>query len=317
MTVRTLLLVIASLAAAGCGAAQDTSGPIASRPGVIVPWLDRPAPAYSFPPPRPLHYPTRAPSCRATQIRAALLRSGVGLGNVLERFGFTNIGSTPCLLRGFPQVMGVVRGNLRKVPVRSSPSGTYFGMLQPADMSPGGRVLLDLATTDVCDVARLLTFTHLRFRLPGGGWVRARGVLPDACGLPMTLSSFGLPAGWAPPPRRPGTPDVLRLGLALPRSVTAGRVLRYTISLSNPTASDVSLSPCPSYTEMLFDGRRRIEHSFRLNCSEVREIPAHGRVRYAMELPLPRNLPAWWAKIGWYLNTPADLVSGGALSVVR
>jgi hypothetical protein len=318
MTVRMLPLVIACLAAAGCGGSQATSGPVASRSGdSIVPWLDRVAAAYTIPPPRPLPYTTTAPPCRATQIRAAKLRSGVGLGNVLEEFGFTNVGSAGCLLRGFPQVAGTVGGVLRTVAVRRSPSGTYFGALQPADMAPGGRVLLDLATTDVCDVPRPLTFTHLRFRLPGGGWVTARGVLTAPCGLPMTLSQFGLPRRWAPPPRRPGTPDVLRLRLALPRSVKAGTVLRYTLTLSNPMPSAVNLSSCPSYTESMLDGRHRVGHSYRLNCSEVRVIPAHGRVRYAMRLALPQSLPAGWAKIAWYLNTPAGLVTGGGISVVR
>jgi hypothetical protein len=91
--VPTLLAAIAS----GCGAPAER--PSSAGAGAVVPWIDRPAPRYQAPAPRVVPYPTTSPPCRAGQLVVRQRRTGVGLGNVLERFAFRNLGATPCLLR--------------------------------------------------------------------------------------------------------------------------------------------------------------------------------------------------------------------------
>ncbi len=66
----------------------------------------------------------------------------MGLGNQLEELVFTNIGATPCLLRGYPTIRA---GNGRVL--HPQHGGTYFGLLTPADLQPRGHVFLDLATS--------------------------------------------------------------------------------------------------------------------------------------------------------------------------
>jgi hypothetical protein len=111
---------------AACGEAQP--GGASVNGGGIVEWADRPAPAYSPPEPTPLPYTTTAPICRVEQLRATGAVGGVATGNVDERFTFTNVSDSTCLLRGFPTVSGLAPDGRRVLldPTRS-PNGTFFG----------------------------------------------------------------------------------------------------------------------------------------------------------------------------------------------
>src|SRR5439155_11946404 len=119
---------------------------------------------------------------------------------------FINTGSGRCLLRGYPTITGVAPSGDRRT-LRPTRGGTYFGRLIPADMAPGGRTFLDVATSAGCDGGRRpgTTYRQLVFDLPTGGRVRAGQVsITAVCGLSM--SEFGLPERYAPVPRpTPGT----------------------------------------------------------------------------------------------------------------
>jgi hypothetical protein len=144
-----VLALLAAAVASGCSGSAGPSS--AGRTVAIVPWIGQPAPPYNPPAPRVVPYATAAPVGRAGQLGVRQERMGVGLGNVLERFAFLNLGERPCLLRGFPKVTGVTTTRVRRpVPARRSSAGTYFGHLVPADIAPGERGFLDFATTDVC-----------------------------------------------------------------------------------------------------------------------------------------------------------------------
>jgi len=58
-----------------------------------------------------------------------------------------------------------------------------------------------------------------------------------------------------------------------------------------------------------------VHRSFALNCQSVHAIPAHGHVRYAMRLTVPRRSEPAIGKIGWTLNTPAGPFAGSALRI--
>jgi hypothetical protein len=155
------LVVVLAAAVWGSGRPAAASGPATPASVGIVPWVNRPAPAYPFPAPRQtrLVYATSAPPCRPGQLRATGAATGAATGNVVERFTFTNVSRRTCLLRGFPTISGVGPGGTRRtLHPRRSPSGTFFGQLTPADLSPGRHVLLDLATED----------GHLRPDAPSG-----------------------------------------------------------------------------------------------------------------------------------------------------
>jgi Protein of unknown function (DUF4232) len=288
----------------------------------VVPWIDRPAPPYQAPAPRVVPFSTKSPPCRAGQLAVRQLRTGVGLGNVLERFAFRNLGATPCLLRGFPRVTGVTAGGVRRlVPARRSPDGTYFGTLIAADIGPGGRGLLDFATADGCrhPSGSAKRYRALVFALPArGGVVSApESSLVMTCGF-LKMSQFGLPAPRRTVPTpKPGTPDTLTVSVALLAAVRAGTTFRFVVTLANPTAITVRLTPCPRYNEGIYTTGGRVSRWYWLNCEGARSIAAHARVRYAMALPIPTDVPAGFAKFWWVLGTPNKPLRGAGIIITR
>ncbi len=300
-----LLLVLAGTS--GCG---STATRAPSALAGVVPWVNRPLPLYVIPDPKPIPYPTSALPCRAEQLRVSQGRGGVGLGNQLQQLVFINVGARPCLLRGSPTISaGTATGSRRAL--RPQHGGTYFGQLVPADLPPGGHVFLDLATSTGCEGGRkpAVRYRKLLFALPQGGSVQAEQVsITEDCGLSM--SDFGLPRRYSHPQPAPGTAGVLQVRLELPASVRAGTTLRYTVTLSNPTKTTVALHPCPGYSEGVYASGLVVRRSFALNCDSVHDIPAHGHVRYAMRLALPRRLVPGIAKFGWNLNTPTGPFAG-------
>jgi hypothetical protein len=315
------LVVVLAAGACGSGRPGAASGPATPAALGIVPWIDRPAPAYTFPSPgqRRLVYATSAPPCRAGQLRATGAVTGAATGNLVERFTFTNVSRHTCLLRGFPTISGVgPSGTLRTLHPRRSPSGTFFGQLTPADLSPGRHVLLDLATEDVtCNPMHPPVYRDLRFGLPGGGTLRSRARLTRVCDG-WTMSHFGLPASAYVPPRPPGSVSTLRLRMWSPgvSHTRPGATVRFVIMLSNATHTTVRLDPCPSYTLGIYAIGFVRRRSYFLNCDTVTAIRPGQHVRYRMRLAIPvTGRLHGVAKFAWQLNTPTALSAARALDV--
>src|ERR1700686_2398301 len=92
-------------------------------PGIVA-WVNRPAPAYTPPPPEMSPYPTGTPRCLACQLRPSAGPSGAAAGNSLDGITLTNVGPA-CLLGGRPVVTALNAAGQR---VTLSPRpGTYFG----------------------------------------------------------------------------------------------------------------------------------------------------------------------------------------------
>jgi hypothetical protein len=96
-----------------------------------------------------------------------------------------------------------------------------------------------------------------------------------------------------------------------------GSVLRYTITLVNPSTTAALLRPCPSYTQGLYAHGLVVRRSFALNCDSVHSIPAHEQVRYAMQLAVPRHAVPGVTKFGWSLDTPTGPFVGRVISLTR
>jgi uncharacterized protein DUF4232 len=297
---RVLWLLLLLAGVSGCGSAARSP----ASDGV-VPWVSRPLPTYTVPDPKLVRYPTSAPLCRGSQLRVSQGRNAVGLGNRLEELVFTNLGASPCLLRGYPAISAETPAGTRRLlhPLRG---GTYFGLLVPADLRPGGHVFLDFGTSNCacrCEGGAPVRYRDLVFTLPHGGSVQGRDVsISQDCFLSM--SAFGLPARYALPRAVPGTAGALRARLRLPASVRAGSTLRFVVTLSNPAKTPVTLDPCPGFTEGIYTSGLSARHSFALNCDSVRSIPAFGHVRYELRLAVPSRATPGPAKLGWGMNTP-------------
>ena len=301
MRLRTLLVVVL---AAGCGAAHETSG--------VVPWLDHPLALYRVPPPRTISYPTSAPACHASQLRATQGRGGAAAGTYYERVVFTNVGTTTCLLRGYPTISAVGPSGVRQQ-LRSQMHDHGVDALVPADIPPGKHVLLDLRSSDQCYPA-----AHYRrpvFRFPHVGSIAAGDRFGLLVFCDLAWSNVGLPLREVSVSTIPGTPSTLELKLRVPAMVRAGSTLRYVATLHNPTATKVVLKPCPGYTQGLYASGLVVRGSFELNCAAARSIPAGGRVRFEMRLAVPERAKAWFAKLGWSLDTPTGPFTGAAIRI--
>ncbi len=282
-------IVACALIASALTACGTTQADGSSTHAGVVAWVDRPAPPYTAPPPAAVPYTTAAPACRADQIHASGAAIGFATGNVDERFTFTNISRSSCLLAGFPAVTAQApnghRLHPRGVP---APGGTFFGQLAPAAIPPGRHVYLDLTTEDVsCTLGRPVVYRDLTFRLPNGRRLITQTRLTRFCGH-WRMSRFGLPQRTtADLPPRPGSVDSLRVIISLPPTARPGATLRYLVTLANPSDTAVRLDPCPTYTEAVASIHRYLHRAFFLNCDAVPVIAPGLRVRYAMRLRLP------------------------------
>lgn len=293
---------------AGCTSARHAGGPI--------PWVNRPVARYEVPTPTLIPYPVSAPACRASKVRIGQGRGGAAAGTLYERLVFTNVGKRSCLLHGYPMITGVdSRG--RRVRLRPRREGFTFFQLVAANVSPGAHTFIGLATSDGCEggTRKPIVYRELTISIGDGETVRAAPDVrvEEVCGL--FVSNFGLPARYAPLKPAPGTPATLSASAQLPKTIHPGKLLTYTVTLSNRTATEIVLDPCPAYNEGIYASGLVVRRWLALNCDTVHTIAPHSKVRYAMELAIRATAPPGVAKFGWSLDTPTGPSIGRVISV--
>jgi hypothetical protein len=303
------------------GASALASAPSASS-GAVVSWVDRPAPGYVEPTPRP--YPTDARGCGPKDLKVSAGDVGAGLGNTNLRVDFANTSDSACVLKGEPTIGGLrADGTLVPLPITE---GGYFGDPGPtANIAPRAVAALNISGADACPAAesgKHRVYPKLRIGLPNGGSIdTAAHGFDTVCGV--SVSQFGVPADAEPAVDPPLSP--LTAQISAPPTAVAGQILAYTITLTNATSADVPLSPCPAYDEFVGsssttdDWVATVLHYY-LDCDATTTIPAGGSVTFAMRLALPADQPAGIAKFGWnvqgvggpWANAPLEVtVTGG------
>jgi Protein of unknown function (DUF4232) len=320
------IAVTAAACVAPSGALDSPSGTSANTPVAsaaltaspsagIVPWVDAPAPAFVEPTASP--YPADARPCRQQDLAVKVGPGGAALGNYNLPVSFVNVSNTACLLAGSPTIAGLTAAGTL-VPLNAS-EGSYFGDPGPtANMGPGGVTVLNISGADACD--EILAGAHkvyptLRLDLASGGSIDIPGGGFDTiCGV--SVSAFGVPAdaqSAAGPP-----PSPLTAAISAPATAAPGAVLEFTVTLTNQTATDVALEPCPAYEEFIGSGDTTWVATIRdyyLNCATASTIPAGGALTFAMRLALPANQPAGMAKFGWDIQGGAGPWAGAPLQV--
>jgi hypothetical protein len=150
----------------------------------------------------------------------------------------------------------------------------------------------------------------LRVTLPGGGSLvpaiqagtpRGLAARCDAPSAPSTLSRGPFAPQLPTPP--PSPLQGLTATIGLPPTAVAGRPVRYTVILANPTDRPVSLRDCPNYTEavLLGDHGKAAERHL-LNCAPVGAIGPGQRVTFAMVLALPARLRPGVGVLTWVIE---------------
>ena len=292
-------------------AAVTSVGPTKPAPSPaleIVPWVDRSAPAFVDPTPRP--YPTDARACRPTDLAVHVGEPGAAAGNTNLPVEFVNTSSSTCLLNGYPTISGV-RSNGSLVPLQTR-QGSYFPDPGPvANIGPREVAALNISSSDCAsaDSGQQVSYSTLRISLPGGGSTDVPvGSFNTICGV--SVSEFGVPADEVPVPVP--SPSPLTARMSAPTTAAPGQDLEFTVTLTNPSSRDYLLDPCPAYTEFVGTGTATIwvatVRDYYLNCDGTPTIPAGRSVTFEMRLQLPADQPNGMAKFGW------DIQGGGGPS---
>jgi hypothetical protein len=309
-----------ALLAVGCGYAAQPAHEIGRVHHVgVVPWVDRPAPAYVE---RPPHRPTAAyEPCRARQLIGRPGHGGPAAGTVFQEVRLTNRGDRPCTLSGGPiAVTGISASDGTTTLTRVARDGFNLVGPGPANLRPGHSGWVTLAYADHCPVLTSGGKADYRtvFIVLDSGLVRVDfpAALNLVCGV--TASMFGAPQP-APPSSRSAL-NVLAATLAVPGTFSAGATARYAVTLVNHSGALVRLSPCPSYTEYLLASSgpgpsMNVVRRYYLNCAAARLIPAHGSVTFAIRTPVPGETGS--AKLDWQMQDTdvavADIVTIGGV----
>lgn len=330
----------AALLAVSCGTARAPVGATArtftatparsvhsvpSRPASIVPWVDRPAPV-SVPSavPSPTPPPAKYAPCTAADLSGRPGRIGYGMPGMADSTQFlvlANVSNSACTLSGGPTAVIGVQADGRRVNLLGSASPVSWPeLIGPANLRPGHSAQAGLAT-DVagCQAScRSTVFSSVLVGIGDSGRVSVSfaGRQPFAVlGAPAFVSTFGVPAP-PPPPGNVSPLNVLTATVAMPRTITAGTTVAYTVTLRNRSGHPLALRPCPSYEEFVVPLGTKLRPAIRtyyLNCQAVPGIGAHGSVTFSMRVAVPAFAgKARAAKYGWILQG-TRVQAGGAV----
>ncbi|MHB8457588.1 MAG: hypothetical protein ACYDBS_07875 [Acidimicrobiales bacterium] len=298
LAIATIAVVLVGVALSG-GRSHLGGRTTKAVSSTAVPWVNDPASPPSPPgtvPQKPL--PTGAPPCTASELSVT---RGMGSPPTQDNGFFLrvrNIGRSACMLRGRPRVVASEPGK----PTVSASAGdlpSFFG--EVANTPPGGTVMALVYIPAICQAdptggnQGLPIYHSVMVSYATGGSKRIGGLhVSFPCG--MATTPF-----YTPRPQPEYLPDPLAVlvpHLRLPSTVMPGTTLIYQVDLENPTSRRVGLSPCPSYLE---HSSIPTKFEYRLNCSKVHAIPAHGHVTYEMEMAIPATAQPGEAEVLWSL----------------
>jgi hypothetical protein len=306
VTIAVAVTCAVAVVLAGWPGPAPTTTPAGPLPGErVVPWI--PAPAAS----RPVDQgqptvPPGTPACATGQLQASVGWEGA-TGSVAGWAAFTNRGSAPCVLAGYPRIelldshggalpltgdppLGRSKANPPPVLLRSeSRARAEFGWMNWCGQNPGP--------------------IRVRITLPRGGVlvptidpITPRQLAPrcDKRGSPSRLSRGPFIAAESQPP--PDPLSTLGVTVAVPDSIVAGQRLHYTVTLTNPTDTPLSLRECPSYEESVsVDSGGTASERHLLNCPPVGAIGPGQQVDFEMVLNIPATLRPGDGVLVWVL----------------
>jgi Domain of unknown function (DUF4232) len=288
-----------------------------------VPWVNAPA----INPDVPLHPPPAiGPTCTAGQLRGVLptwvsgQQSNDGGMDPLTAaslhgwVNLTNISSRPCTLEGVPAVTLMSRG----IPVNVSYGQFGTNVAAKVGLPPHGAANFRIDWGAPYCPGRRGPFPGPPDRGPFSLRATVNGVTLhiavlstaspgclDDTGPDPTTSSVATspiePTAVIPGTPPPGESSPLRLLRATaqdyPSQIAPGQLLKFVITLANPTSAPVSLAetPPPAYMVEAFclgtstGPAINFYRNYSLNNRAQPVVRAHGSVRFAMELAIPAS----------------------------
>ena len=297
----TIAVLVGVLALAGCGVtATNTTAGTTANP---VPWINSAGAA------RASAAVQAARACRAADLSAKAGNAGAYHGMANQEIILTNQGQDACFIPG-PPAAEVILGDGSRRPVTQASDPTVAHRL---DLAAGQTAQFYLATPAGCagadqplvaTQAELTLTTHERIAVTGT-WVNVR------CGAPVVAMFYAGPAPAATVPA-----SGLTATIAVPSSVARGSVLRYLVTLTNPTNGAIALNPCPSYTQTMGTSPTTAVHqTLVLNCAAMPTIGAGASVVFEMQFAVPANFPSGGTKLGWFLEVPNGYGVGATVSI--
>jgi len=278
---------------AGCGAIErDVSTGAAPNP---VPWTQGSGKAFT---------PTPAGrACGAADLRVKENGNGVWHGQVTDDITLTNSAADACFFQGPPPLQLVSPGK--------SPIAVRLGgfATQHVDLKSQQEVEMIIG----CSSTSAPTATSLVLTAAGGGSVPIDIRLPADCSNPSIVA---FQEGPLPTLTGVGT---LTVRLNLPAIVTRGKAVNYSVTLSNPATQAISLTPCPSYTQLMNEpigsNVNITKSTYLLNCQAASIVPAGGSLTFQMIMQVPAGWQPGPAKFLWNLEVEGQPAAGAVVQV--
>ena len=304
----SLLALLAGGAAAlsACGhVATVTHGPAG---GTTIPWSDLPGGGLEAPSP-----PPAAVACATPTVQLSSHNAGAYHGDAVEDILLANDSAAACYFPGAPAMTVALASGAHQ-----SVSAGGFGSTR-LDAQPAQQLHLTIGTPATCSTfGTPQPASSLSVSLPGGGAITVNDLNLDVqCGAPTVLLFDVIDPTDAALNALPDTPaSGLSATLDAPATASAGSTYLYTVTLTNPTASDISLATCPSYTEGLNQGGTTVaEQTLLLNCAAAPSIPANSSLTFEMHLAVPSTLSAGAFKLSWSLQVPHGASVGQGVDI--
>jgi hypothetical protein len=287
-------------------AALALAFPGSSSASGAISWANKPAaiPAVSAP-----ANPGLA-ACGTASLSTKMVRRGlVEYGTYAYIYSAKNIGARACYVSGFPSVALAGKRLTHGANVLNVSAGTLtrgasanFAILETARAG-----CLPKLHNNV--TAATAMTPQLKIGPQAALAVRGATVLASSC-VTAHVTQIGLPLTEPKPDALSG----LRVALTVPSRVAAGQVVKFEVTITNPTPAAVRLSPCPSYEMGISAAPAK---AYKLNCAAATTIPAGRSRTYAMRFSVPASAPAGLAKIGWFLLNPNRTGAGGVITITR
>ena len=292
-----------------------SASPSASAP--VVPWIDAPLPKPALPPDpnAPLVRRKLYRACTAADLAGDPGGWGGAGGTGYRRLGFTNTSHSACTLADGPKALiGVSRTGS---PVKVGGPGSGFGLHldQVANLQHGATAYVELVNPGECGMS--ITdpyYARLQVELADGSLLTMQTPKDYerlSVGCRYGVSAFGPPHREVPEPAYPTSP--LMISTTMPAQVSAGSRVDYTVTLHNPTAKTVLLTPCPAYEEVLNVYPEVVDKVYQLNCADHSTLGPGEAVIFAMRITAPRR--PGQAKFAWNLLPLGGAGVGGVTQV--